>query len=84
MVNIDTVKKKEEDYLERKIKERNQDSLNEIKRSYASNKFCYLLKKFSNKQILLPKKDIVDALKREKKYSQTRPLYQIKLFKLLR
>ena len=71
-------------YLERKIKERNQISLNEIKRSYSSNKFCYLLKKFSNKQILSPKKDIVDALKREKKYSQTRPLYQIKLFKLLR
>ena len=71
-------------YLDRKIKERNQSSLNEIKRFYASNKFCYLLKKFSNKQILSPKKDIVDELKREKKYSQTRPLYQIKLFKLLR
>ena len=71
-------------YLDKKIKERNQNSLNEIKRFYASNKFCYLLKKFSNKQILSPKKDIVDELKREKKYSQTRPLYQIKLFKLLR
>ena len=71
-------------YLDRKIKERNQNSLNEIKRFYSSNKFCYLLKKFSNKQILPPKKDIVDVLKKEKKYSQTRPLYQIKLFKLLR
>ena len=71
-------------YLDRKIKERNQNSLNEIKRFYSSNKFCYLLKKFSNKQILSPKKDIVDVLKKEKKYSQTRPLYQIKLFKLLR
>jgi len=71
-------------YLDRKIKERNQNSLNEIKRFYASNKFCYLLKKFSNKQILPPKKDVVEVMKREKKYSQTRPLYQIKLFKLLR
>ena len=71
-------------YLDRKIKERNQDSLNQIKRFYASNKFCYLLKKFSNRTILPPKEDVIDVLKREKKYSQTRPLYQIKLFKLLR
>ena len=71
-------------YLDRKIKEKNQDSLNEIIRFYASNKFYYLLKKFTNKQILSPKNDIVNVLKREKKYSQTRPLYQIKLYKLLR
>ena len=71
-------------YLDNKIKERNQDSLNAIKRFYASNKFCYLLKKFSNKQILPPKKDIVREMKREGIYSETRPLYQIKLFKLLR
>ena len=71
-------------YLDRKIKERNQNSLNEIKRFYNANKFCYLLKKFTNKQILPPKEDYIEVLKREKKYSQTRPLYQIKLFKLLR
>ena len=56
-------------YLDRKIKEKNQDSLNEIIRFYASNKFYYLLKKFTNKQILSPKNDIVNVLKREKKYS---------------
>jgi len=71
-------------YLDNKIKERNQNSLDAIKRFYASNKFCYLLKKFSNKQILPPKKDIVREMKREGIYSETRPLYQIKLFKLLR
>ena len=71
-------------YLDRKIKDRNQGSLNQIKRFYASNKFCYLLKKFTNKQILPPKEDVIEVMKREKKYSQTRPLYQIKLFKLLR
>ncbi len=71
-------------YLDKKIQERNQNSLNEIKRFYASNKFCYLLKKFSNKKILPPKEDVIEVMKREKKYSQTRPLYQVKLFKLLR
>jgi hypothetical protein len=71
-------------FLERKIKERNQNSLNEIKRKYASNKFCSLLKIFSNKKIISPKEDIIDVMKKEQKYSQTRPLYQVKLFKLLR
>jgi hypothetical protein len=71
-------------YLDKKIKERNKDSLNEIRRFYAANKFCHLLKLFSNKQILPPKEDIIYEMKREKKYSQTRPLYQAKLFKLLR
>ena len=55
-------------YLDRKIKEINQHSLNEIRRFYASTKFYYLLKKFSNKQMLSPKNDIVDVLKREKKF----------------
>jgi len=71
-------------YLDKKIKERNKDSLNEIKRFYAANKFCHLLKLFSNKTIIPPKEDIIYELKREKKNSQTRPLYQVKLFKLLR
>ena len=71
-------------YLDKKLKERKQDSLNEIKRFYNANKFCYLLKKFSNRTILPPKEDVINELKREKKYAQTRPLYQIKLFKLLR
>ena len=71
-------------YLDNKMKDRKREALNEIKRFYNANKFCYLLKKFSNKTIIPPKEDIIDALKREKKYSQTRPLYQVKLFKLLR
>ena len=71
-------------YLDKKIKERNQESLKQIKKYYSSNKFCYLLKKFSNRQILPPKEDVINELKREKKYALTRPIYQIKLFKLLR
>jgi hypothetical protein len=71
-------------YLDKKIKERNQNTLNQIKKSYASNKFCELLKVFSNKKILPPKTDIINEMKREAKYSETRPQYQIKLFKLLR
>jgi hypothetical protein len=34
-------------YLDKKIKERNQNTLNQIKKSYASKKFCDLLKAFS-------------------------------------
>ena len=71
-------------YLDKKMKERKQDSFNQIKKSYASNKFCDLLKKFSNKKILSPKEDIINVMKRDAKYAKTRPLYQIKLFKLLR
>ena len=71
-------------YLDKKMKERKQDSFNQIKKSYASNKFCELLKKFSNKKILSPKEDIINVMKRDAKYAKTRPLYQIKLFKLLR
>ena len=64
-------------YSDRKIKEINQHSLNEIRRFYASNKFYYLLKKFSNKQILSHKNDVVDILKREKKIPKRG--YNIKL-----
>ena len=71
-------------YLDKKIKERNQNTLNEIKRIYTANKFCFLLKKFSNRTILPPKEDVVREIIREGKYSETRPLYQVKLFKLLR
>ena len=71
-------------YLDKKIKERNQNTLNEFKKAYASKKFCELLKSFSNKKIISPKSDVVNEMKREAKYSETRPLYQIKIFKLLR
>ena len=71
-------------YLDKKIKERKQNTLTEIKRAYASNKFCDLLKKFSNKKILSPKEDVINEMKKEAKYAKTRPLYQVKLFKLLR
>ena len=49
------------------MKDRKREALNEIKRFYNANKFCYLLKKFSNKTIIPPKEDIIDVLKREKK-----------------
>ena len=71
-------------YLDKKIKERNQSSLNEIKRVYMSKKFCDLLKKFSDKKILPPKSDVINEMKRDAKYASTRPQYQVKLFKLLR
>ena len=71
-------------YLDKKIKERKQNTFAEIKRAYASNKFCDLLKKFSNKKILSPKEDVINEMKKEAKYAKTRPIYQVKLFKLLK
>ena len=71
-------------YLDKKIKERKQSTMNEIKGAYASKKFCDLLKKFSDKKILPPKSDVINEMKREAKYASTRPIYQAKLFKLLR
>ena len=43
-------------YLDKKIKERNKDSLNEIKRFYAANKFCHLLNYLAIKQYYLLKR----------------------------
>lgn len=45
---------------------------------------CDLLKKFSNKKILSPKEDVINEMKKEAKYAKTRPIYQVKLFKLLK
>ena len=71
-------------YLDKKVRERKQNTFNEFKKAYASKKFCDLLKAFSNKKILPPKSDVINEMKREAKYSETRPQYQAKLFKLLR
>jgi hypothetical protein len=71
-------------YLQRLINRRNQDSFDLLKTELVSNKFTQLLKSFNNRTIKPDKEDFVRGLKREAKYSQTRPQYQVKLFKLLR
>ena len=71
-------------YLDNKIKSRKADVMEKMKDKYRASKFCYLLKKFNEKTIKEPKIEMVKKLKKEVKYAETRPLYQIKLFKLLR
>ena len=71
-------------YLENKIKARKSDVLDKMKDKYRASKFCYLFRKYNDKTIKEPKEEMVKKLKKEVKYAQTRPIYQIKLFKLLR
>ena len=54
-------------YLDKKVKERKQNTFNEFKKAYAPKKFCDLLKAFSNKKILPPKSDVINEMKREAK-----------------
>ena len=71
-------------YLKILINRRNQDTFDKIRYELVNNKFCQLLKAFNNKTIKPDKEEFVRKIKREAKYSSTRPLYQVKLFKLLR
>ena len=71
-------------YVQRLINRRNEDSLDLIKSNLINNKFCQLLKLFNEKTLKPEKEDFVKTLKREAKFSETRPQYQVKLFKLLR
>ena len=71
-------------YVQRIINRRNQDSFDLIKSKLINNKFCQLLKKFNDKTIKPEKEDFVRNIKREAKFAETRPEYQVKLFKLLR
>ena len=71
-------------YLQKLMNRRNQDTFDVIKSKLVSNKFCQLLKSFNNKTIKPDKKELIRSMKREAKYAETRPQYQVKLFKLLR
>jgi hypothetical protein len=71
-------------YLQSIINKRNQDSLDNIKYKLINNKFCQLLKSFNNKTIKPDKEEFVRKIRREAKYAESRPVYQVKLFKLLR
>ena len=71
-------------YLNNKFLHRKEDAFEKIKTYYLANKLSYILKKFKNTTLTKPKKDLIHMLQREAKYSETRPIYQIKLFKLLR
>ena len=71
-------------YLQRIFNRRKEDCFYILKNKYSNNKFCQLLKSFKNRTIKPDKEDFVKTIRRDAKYAETRPQYQVKLFKLLR
>ena len=71
-------------YINSLIRKRNQDTYDKITSNLISNKFCQLLKTIKEKKIKPDKAEFINKIKRDAKYASTRPLYQIKLFKLMR
>ena len=71
-------------HLDRIIKRRKAYAFDKVKSELISINFKKLLKKFNNKIIEPSKKEFIQKFKREAKYSETRPIYQSKLYKLFR
>ena len=71
-------------FIQNKIDNRKKDTMDALKEHNKQLKFIELLKNHSNKMILQPKKDVVNIMHRDALYSESRPLNQIKLFKLFR
>lgn len=71
-------------YLEDKIKNRKEYTLDKIKEQYKRLKFIQLFKNYSNKMIFKPKKEAINLIHHDALYAESRPKNQIKLFKLFR
>ena len=71
-------------FLQNKLENRRRDTMEALKDHNRQLKFGELLKKYSNKIILEPKKDVFNLMHRDALYAESRPLNQIKLFKLFR
>ena len=71
-------------YLENKINRKKLDTFEKIKEHFKRIKFIQLLKNYSNKTIFPPKKEVFNIIHRDALYSESRPINQIKLFKLFR
>ena len=71
-------------YLNNKLKSRKEDAFNSIKKNVNNEKFCELYKRWTEKQELEPKKELIDRLKQIYNYSETDGPLQSKLFKILR
>ena len=71
-------------YLEDKIKNRKEYTLDKIKEQYKRIKFIQLFKNYSNKMIFKPKKEAINLIHHDALYAESRPKNQIKLFKLFR
>ena len=68
-------------YLNKKILDKKQDAFDALKDKYTANKFCDLYKRWTEKQELEPKKELVDKLRRIYKTVTTEGPLKLKLFK---
>ncbi len=71
-------------FLDLLIKKRKRDAYDNVITELVNNKFCQLLKSFNDKIIRPDKEEFINQLKRDAKYSASRPIYQMKIFTLLR
>ena len=71
-------------YLNNKILNRRRDVMEKLQENARQISFVDLIKKYFDKNLLKPKKEAVNLIYRDAKYSESRPKYQIKLFKLFR
>ena len=71
-------------FLDKLIKRRKKDTYDKVATNLINNKFCQLLKTFKDKKILPDKEEFINKIKRDAKYAASRPIYQMKLFKLMR
>jgi hypothetical protein len=71
-------------YINNKILKQKQDAFDAIKRESNANKFCDLYKRWTKKQHIEPKRELIDKLRRIYKNVTLEGPLKLKLFKLLR
>ena len=71
-------------FLDSLIKRRKRDTYDKVTSKLINNKFCQLFKSYNDKKILPDKEEFLQKIKRDAKYAASRPLYQMKIFKLMR
>jgi len=71
-------------FIQRKLENRRRDTMDTLKENDLQLNFAEKLKKYANKNTLAPKKELFNYMHRDALYAESRPLNQIKLFKLFR
>ena len=71
-------------YINQKILDRKQDGIDALKEKYISNKFCDLYKRWTQKQELEPKRELINKLRRIYNKVESEGPLKLKLFKMLR
>ena len=70
--------------LNRITQRRKEDAFEKVKSNLINKNFTQLLKKFNNRVIEPHKKEFTKKFRKEAKFSETRPIFQTKLYKLFR